>query len=84
MAPLRDCSVGAAKPYGPVSQAQASRQGGRCVTSARPPAPCPPKLHPREGGADKGSGAACLSPDPHGHLSPRPAHRLSGAVGTQD
>lgn len=48
------------------------------------PAPCPPKLHPREGGADKGSGAARLSLDRQGHLSPRPARRSSGAVVTQD
>lgn len=35
----------------------AGRGGGqRASPPAWPPAPCPPKLHPREGGADKGSG----------------------------
>lgn len=59
-------------------------KGGICVTIARPPAPCPPKLHPREGGTDKGSGAVCLSPDQQGHLSLQPTRRSSGAEVTQD
>lgn len=67
-----------------VSRPQASRQGGRCVTIARPPAPCPPKLHPREGVSDKGSGAARLAPEPHSHISLRPARRSSGAGVTRD
>lgn len=62
----------------------AGGEWGGCVTLARPPAPCPPKLHPREGGADKGSWAARPAPDRHGHLSPRPIRRVSGAVVTQD
>lgn len=38
-------------------------RGIACVTAGPfplTPAPCPPKLHPREGGADKGSGPAAL------------------------
>ena len=64
-------------------RAQAGRQGRgpACVTaSPHPPPPPPPpgrpNSTPREGGADKGSGAACSAPDRLRH------HALGLDVGT--